>query len=75
MVHKDGNCLVYLEGPQVDPLLEPDGVEVETVRGSVGVEVTSEVMHQHFVDLIFCTVRWARIDHGTRIFLLSNRPT
>ena len=56
-----------MEGPHVDALFEPDGVEIETKRCPVGREVATEIAHEHFVGLVVGSIGRARINHSTRV--------
>lgn len=59
----------YLEGTQVNALLKPNGVEVETERCAIRVVVSPEIVHQHLVNFIFGPVRRTRIHHSARVLL------
>jgi hypothetical protein len=59
----------YLEGAKVESFLEPAGVEIEAQGGSIRVEMTFKIMHEHVICLVLRTVRWARVHHRARIFL------
>lgn len=60
----------YLEGTQVDTLLEPAGMVIKPEGRAVRIVMTLEVVHEHIEDFILRTMRRTRIHHGARILLV-----